>query len=154
MIYCCLLSQCEALRTCRSGFPIATKWCCDQDVEVVPGAAFTKKRAIGAVRCKKEWMLLQALWWHALIVWFTTNGMCAKNNIAYMWHEQAIIEWSWRVISIVACCHSAKFCAYAPWDIRSQQHQSPPPGSVPVLNATKAGSSLQNDNQKSKRVRD
>ena len=101
MIYCCLLSQCEALCTCRSGFPIATKWCCDQDVEVVPGAAFTKKRAIGAVRCKKEWMLLQALWWHALIVWFTTNGMCAKNNIAYMWHEQAIIEWSWRVISIL-----------------------------------------------------
>jgi len=23
---CCLLPQCEALRTCRSGFPIATKW--------------------------------------------------------------------------------------------------------------------------------
>ena len=23
-LYCCLLSQCEALRTCRSGFPIAT----------------------------------------------------------------------------------------------------------------------------------
>jgi len=29
-LYCCLLPQCEALRTCRSGFPIATKWCCDQ----------------------------------------------------------------------------------------------------------------------------
>ena len=26
----------------------------------------------------------------------------------YMWHEQAIIEWSWHVNSIVACCHSAK----------------------------------------------
>jgi len=23
-LYCCLLSQCEALRICRSGFPIAT----------------------------------------------------------------------------------------------------------------------------------
>jgi len=23
-LYCCLLTQCEALRTCRSGFPIAT----------------------------------------------------------------------------------------------------------------------------------
>ena len=23
-LYCCLLPQCEALRTCRSGFPIAT----------------------------------------------------------------------------------------------------------------------------------
>ena len=25
-LYCCLLPQCEALRICRSGFPIATKW--------------------------------------------------------------------------------------------------------------------------------
>jgi len=24
-LYCCLLPQCEALRTCRSGFPIATQ---------------------------------------------------------------------------------------------------------------------------------
>ena len=38
-LYCCLLLQCEALRTCHSGFPIAAKWCCDQDVKVVPGAA-------------------------------------------------------------------------------------------------------------------
>jgi len=33
----------------------------------------------------------------ALNVRFTTNGMCAKNNIhraIYMWHKQAIIEWS------------------------------------------------------------
>jgi len=28
-LYCCLLPQCEALRTCRSGFPIATQpQCC------------------------------------------------------------------------------------------------------------------------------
>jgi len=33
-LYCCLLPQCEALRTCRLGFPIATKWCCDQDRDV------------------------------------------------------------------------------------------------------------------------
>ena len=33
-LYCCLLPQCEALRTCLSGFPIATKWCCDQDVKL------------------------------------------------------------------------------------------------------------------------
>ena len=42
-LYCCLLPWCEALRTCRSGFPIATKWCCDQDVEVVPSSAFTQR---------------------------------------------------------------------------------------------------------------
>jgi len=42
-LYCCLRPQCEALHTCHSGFPIATKWCCDQDVKVMPGAAFTKR---------------------------------------------------------------------------------------------------------------
>jgi len=58
----------------------------------------------------------------ALNVWFTTNGMCAKNNNIYMWCEQAIIEWSWHVNSIVACCHSANLCAHAAWDFRSQQY--------------------------------
>jgi len=58
----------------------------------------------------------------ALIVWFTTNGMCVKNNtIDYVWHEQAITEWSWHVNSIVACCHSVKLWAYATLDFRSQQ---------------------------------
>ena len=59
----------------------------------------------------------------ALIVWFTTNGMCMKNNTIYMWREQAITEWSWHVNSIVACCHSAKLCAYAARDFRSQHNQ-------------------------------
>ena len=40
-----------------------------------------------------------------------------------MWREQAIIEWSWHVNSIVACCHSAKLCAYAARDFRSQHYQ-------------------------------
>ena len=59
----------------------------------------------------------------ALNVWFTTNGMCAKNNThIYMWCEQAIIEWSWHVISIVACCHSVKLWALAARAFRSQQN--------------------------------
>jgi len=49
----------------------------------------------------------------ALNVWFTTNGMYAKNNTTYMWREQATIEWLRRMIYIVACRHSAKLCAYA-----------------------------------------
>jgi len=39
-LYCCLLPQCKALRTCRL---IATTWCCDQDMEVVLCEAFTKR---------------------------------------------------------------------------------------------------------------
>ena len=42
-LYCCLLPQCEALRIWRSGFLIATKWCCDQDVKVVRSSAFTQR---------------------------------------------------------------------------------------------------------------
>ena len=57
-----------------------------------------------------------------LIVWFTTNGMRAKNKNICMWREQAIIEWSWHVNSIVVCCHSAKLRAYAARDFRSQQY--------------------------------
>jgi len=38
-----------------------------------------------------------------------------------MWREQAITEWSWHVNSIFPCCHSAKLCAYAAWDFRSQR---------------------------------
>jgi len=42
-LYCRLLPQCKALRICRSGFLIATKWCCDQDVKVVRSSAFTQR---------------------------------------------------------------------------------------------------------------
>jgi len=40
---CCLVQQWEALRTCCSDFAITTKWCFDQDVEVVPGVTFPKR---------------------------------------------------------------------------------------------------------------
>ena len=46
-LYCCLLPQCEALRTFCSAFPITTKWFFDQDVKVVPGATFTKRTCNG-----------------------------------------------------------------------------------------------------------
>jgi len=48
--------------------------------------------------------------------------MCAKNKNICMWREQAIIEWSRQVISVAACCHSAKLCAHAARDFRSQQN--------------------------------
>jgi len=52
---------------------------------------------------------------------FPKNGMRAKNNTIYMWREQAIEEWSWHVISIVACCHSEKLCTLVAQAFRSQQ---------------------------------
>ena len=70
---------------------------------------------------RNAWLCCNLAGGVALIVWFTTNGICAKNKNIYAWCEQAIIEWSWHVNSIVACCHSAKLCAYAARDFRSQQ---------------------------------
>jgi len=58
----------------------------------------------------------------ALNALFTMNGMCAKNNTMYMWRKQAIIKWSRRVNSIVACCHSAKLCALAARAFGSQHY--------------------------------
>jgi len=60
----------------------------------------------------------------ALNVWFTRNGMCAKNNNIYTWHEQAMMERLGRIISVVACCHSANLCAHAARPFRSQQLRS------------------------------
>ena len=81
----------------------------------------------------------------ALIVWFTTNGMCVKNKtIIYVARAsnskrdcdvEALLILTWerlnvktsvreerlqRMISIVACCRSAKLCAHAARDFRSQ----------------------------------
>ena len=50
----------------------------------------------------------------ALIVWFTTNGMCAKNKNIYAWREQAII--------IEIATHDLYCCVHAARDFRSQQN--------------------------------
>jgi len=82
-----------------------------------------KERAIGAVRCKKEGMLLQPLrWcWVDCVIHHERDGREEQHH-TYMWFEQAIIEWSWHMNSIVAFCHSAKLCAYAARDFRSQHN--------------------------------
>jgi len=76
----------------------------------------------GRARVSLHTKNVRSVWFVALIVWFIMNGMCAKNKNICMWHEQAIIEWSRRVISIVACCRGAKLCAHAAQDVRSQHY--------------------------------
>jgi len=59
-----------------------------------------------------------------------------------MWHEQAIIDLSCRVISIVACCHSGKLCAHVAWafpiatQCRSTSHGSTTAVSYFCVNST------------------
>jgi len=79
---------------------------------------------------KNEWLmkvvaanmwLLQPLRWCCVdCMIHHKRDVREEQHHTYMWREQAIIEWSWRVISIVACCHSAKLCAHAARDFRSQ----------------------------------
>ena len=53
-LYCCLLPRCETLRTCHLGFPIATEWCCDQDVQVVLSSAFTQRTCDRCGSCARR----------------------------------------------------------------------------------------------------
>ena len=78
-----IVACCHSVKLCAivlSGFPIATRWCCDQDVKVVLGATFTKKHTIGAVHCIKEGICCNLSVGVALNVRFTKYGMCAKNS--------------------------------------------------------------------------
>jgi len=71
-LYCCLVPQCEAVRTCCSALLITTKWCFDQDVKVVPGTTFTKRICNGCGSLQKRgdvcWNLSVGV---ALKVWFS-----------------------------------------------------------------------------------
>ena len=85
-LYCCLLSQCEALRTCRSGFSNRNK------MVLWPGyegrARFSlHKKNMWSVRfvVKRRWCCCNLSGGIALNVWFTTNGMCVKNNNIYIY---------------------------------------------------------------------
>jgi len=98
-LYCCLLPQYEALCTCCSSFSSRNK------MVLWPGcegcALWSLQKNVRSVRfiVKKRGCCCNHSVGVALHVWFTTNGMCAKNNTTYMWREHAIIEWWRRVIS-------------------------------------------------------
>ena len=49
-------------------------------------------------------------------------GCAWRTTPICMCHKQAIIQWLRRMISIVACWHSVKFCTYAAQAFRSQQN--------------------------------
>ena len=52
------------------------------------------------------------------------TGCAWEITPLYMWSEQAIVREIASMISIVACCHGAKLCAYAARDFRSHQCQA------------------------------
>ena len=115
-LYCCLLPQCEALHTCRLGFLITTKWFFDQDVKVVRGATFTKSICdrCGSLQKGGDAVATSQL----MLRWKCDSpqmGCAHRATHKYMWRQQAVIESSGRVISIIACCHSAKLGVRTFW---------------------------------------
>jgi len=78
-LYCCLLPQCEALRTCRLGFRSQQKWCCDQEGRA-RSSLHKKNVRSGRFVVKRRGCCCYLSVGVALNVRFTTNGMCAKNN--------------------------------------------------------------------------
>ena len=120
-LYCCLLPHCETLHTCRLGFPITTKWCFDQGVKVMLGATFTKRMCDKCASLQKGGDVVATF--QLMLRWKCNSpqmGCAQRATQKYMRREQAIIEWSRRVIPIIACCHSVKLCALAVWAFWSQ----------------------------------
>ena len=94
------------------------RWC-----QVQPSQ---KERAIDAVRWKRRGCCCNLSVDVVLKVRFTTTGCALRVTPIYMWREQAIIEWSRRVISIIACWHCVKLCALATRASRSQHKKYKP----------------------------
>jgi len=118
---CCLLPQCEALHTCCSVFPMITKWCFDEDVKVVPGATFTKRMCDSCGSLQKGGYVVATS--QLMLRWKCDSphtGCAQRPTHKCMWHEQAILEWFRRVISIITCCHSVKLYALDGWAFWSQ----------------------------------
>ena len=89
-LYYCLLPWRETLCTCRSGFPMLTKWCCDQDVEGCAMCSLRKKN-VRSVRfvVKRRGCCCNLYGGVALNMWFIMNGMCTKNkNIKIATHDR------------------------------------------------------------------
>ena len=122
-LYCCLLPQFEVLRTCRSGFPITTKWSCDQDLKVVASVVFAKRTCNQCGSLQKGDVVATSPLALRLMCDSLQTGCAQRTTPIYMWPKQAIMEWSRCVIS-VACCWSVKLCTLATRAFRSQQLQN------------------------------
>ena len=73
----------------------------------------------------EEWIWIHVATSRLALHWMCDSprtGCARRITLIYMWCEQAIIEWSRRVIYIVACCHIVKLCAHATRAFRSQQN--------------------------------
>ena len=95
-LYCCLVPQCEALRTCCSAFLITTKWWFDKAAKVVPGTTFTKRTCNGCGSLQKRGYAVAtsgiALYWECGFrmanawKWVEKMNMYLDLNLAAFWY--------------------------------------------------------------------
>ena len=67
------------------GISDRNKWCCDQNVKVVPGSAFTQRTCDRCVRCKKEGMFLKPLRWCCVKCVIQSRTGCAWRTTPYIY---------------------------------------------------------------------
>ena len=85
-LYCYLLPQHEALRTCCSAFPITTKWCFDQDGKMLLGTTFTKWA------CNRSGSLQKQVWFsHAQNMKMTRD----EHVLGFKSCDISIYWWLW-----------------------------------------------------------
>jgi len=111
-LYCCLLPQCEALRTCRSGFPIATL---SGTRRCTPSAALLLQlrcnwcRNLAAVNCILHWIVLTVVfeirgWNHfafcelfsfskAAFVHVRPAQLCSENGVSIYMCSAVEVAW-------------------------------------------------------------
>jgi len=81
-------------------------------LKVVPSATFTKRMCDWSGSLQKAGDVVATS--QLMLRWKCDSpqmGCAQRATKKYMWREQATIELSCRVISIIACCHSVKLCA-------------------------------------------
>jgi len=91
---------------------------------LAPTDAYEIQHLIKTLKCNLIVLLLQPLRWCCVDCMIHHEwDVREEQKYMYVARTSNIIEWSRRVIAIVACCHSAKLCAYAARDFRSQHSQ-------------------------------
>ena len=95
-LYCCLLPQCEALRTCRAGFPIATLARTGRCTSICGAAMLLRSnwyRNLTAVNCILHWIVLTLTTLHTrtgsciTLLWLHHNH---KMSISY--HKNGLVS--------------------------------------------------------------
>jgi len=104
-LYCCLMPRCEALRTCRSGFPIATI-----AMEIYDGsfAPFVKLQNVFS------WKILQKL--KNFFKSKSTNECFKKYKIKkyfspnFFWNKSLLIDFFSKKYLRIYFCYWSQFC--------------------------------------------